>query len=468
MLLNDDSRWVRLILRIYFNVVFIIVGLVGDRCIVYSAKLQILKNKNVEVLRLTSWLKSFDPVMLLLRTHRLPAGWLGGLMIICVALAFVSDIAVSTLVRAVQISARCPFDTGLISPTNDPLSVIPVNGSPYIAVLNAQLNSIANGGSMGIYGKVNEDHDFQAQPEDIAGGWVCNDQEQDQIYQLGTSQVSIVEDLVNKNILFSTQPHSESSGSNKSFTHFVVVTSSQEDGAQQPFDIRASVQQEANSDEQKTMKSYDCSMNAPTLEWVLANASSQAILTEWILTFQGSMYNGTRTNATADAASRLDLVLNSMVMIGAGGNYLLSVAPPGSTQGCLAQGTLIPTAMLAIFAIVTFIFVALLLYLIVLVVRYYSFPSSSRSQISTTPNGLVDWIVQAAQASLSGKDETSIDENVTAGQLRQWLFGFNGGNDDVQLRLFKVGQEQAISHNMDQGIELLNGRRHGGIQTDWN
>ena len=336
MLRNYDPRWVRLFLRIYFNVVFVILAIVGNQCVAYSAKLQILNRRSVNVTRMSSWLGSLDPVIFLFQTGRLPAGWLGGLMIICAALSFVSDIAVSALVKPVQVSARCPFTTGLIAPTSQPLGKIPVNGSPYIVASNAQLTSITNGGPIGIYWKINEDRDFQAQQEDIAGGWVCDDQSQDQVYQPDASRDSIVEDLTSQGLLFNTTPFTEVSAGNNSFNHLVALTSSQVDGALQPFDVRASIQLDPLFDDVKTMRSFECTMNAPAMEWVLANASSQSTLAEWILTFQGSMYNGTGTTAAPDLDVRLAWVLNSMVMIGAGGNYLLSVAPPGSTQGCLA------------------------------------------------------------------------------------------------------------------------------------
>ena len=390
MLLNFDPERVRLILRIYFNVVFIVLAVIGNQCVVYSAKLQILGNKSVNITKMTGWLGSFEPFLVLLSMRRLPAGWLGGLMIISVALSYVSDIAVSALIKPVQVSARCPFETGLVAPTSQPLGKIPVNGSPYTVVSNAQLSSIANGGPIGIYSKVNEDRDFQAQPEDMAGNWVCDDLDQDQVYQLGTSQDDIVQDLISKGLLFNTTPISESVVDNGSYNHFVILTSSEVNGAQQLFEVGASVQLEALISDTKTMKSFTCSMDAPTMDWVLGNLSSQSTLSEWILTFQGSMYNGTGTPAAPDVGARLEWVLNSMVMIGAGGNYLLSVAPPGSTQGCLARRAIIPNAVLAIFGIVTFILVMLPLYLAVLLLQYFRFSSSQRRDLKVAPNGLVD------------------------------------------------------------------------------
>ena len=175
MLLNFDPEWVCLILRIYVNIVFIVFAVIGNQCVMYSAKFQILKNKSVNITKMTGWLGSFESFLVLLSMRRLPAGWLSGLMIISVALSYVSDIAVSALVKPIQVSARCPFETGFVALTSQPLGKVPVNGSPYTVVSNAQLSSTTNGGPLGTYSKFNEDRDFQAQPEDMAGNWVCDD-----------------------------------------------------------------------------------------------------------------------------------------------------------------------------------------------------------------------------------------------------------------------------------------------------
>ena len=458
MLLDKDPVRVRLVLRVYFNVVFAFLAIVGNQCVVYATKLQILERQRVDVTRMTSWLLSMDSVNFLLRTHRLPAGWLGGLMMICAALSFASDLAVSSLVRPVQFSTRCPFSTGLISQTSSPtpLGLIPVNGSPYTTTSNAQLSSIANGGLTGIYWKTNEDRDFQAQLEDIAGGWVCDDLDQDQVYQPDTIQADIMEDLTSKGLLFNTNPSSRWSAGNGSFNHFVNLTSSQLDGSLQPFDVRASVQLDALYDDVKTMKSFVCTMNAPAMEWVLINLNSQTTLSEWILAFQGSMYNGTGTTAAPNVDVRLEWILNSMVMIGAGGDYLLGTAPPGSTQGCLVQRALIPNAMLAIFGVVSLILIIFPFYLTFLFFRYHRFSSLDRSRFSATPNSLIDWMVQAVLTTVGGGGSRSDDE-VTSKDLKLWEYGLRGAGEG-RPRLFRKYQPDT-DHDEDESIELVDNRR---------
>lgn len=173
MLLDHEPQLVRLILRIYFNVVFIVLAVIGNQCVLYSTKLDILRKKSVNVTRMTGWLGSFEPFLTWVSMRKIPGGWLGALMMISVALSYTSDIAVSALVKPGQVSARCPFTTGLVSPTNEPLSKVPVNGSTYTVVSNAQLSSLANGGPIGIYSKVNQDRNFQAQTEGVAGSGIA-------------------------------------------------------------------------------------------------------------------------------------------------------------------------------------------------------------------------------------------------------------------------------------------------------
>ena len=469
MFLHYEPQLVRLILRIYFNVVFIVFAIIGNQCVLYSTKLNILRNQSVNVTRMTGWLGSFEPFLTFLSMRKIPGGWLGGLMMISVALSYISDIAVSALVKPVQVSARCPFSTGLVSPTNEPFGKVPVNGSPYTVVSNAQLSSLANGGPIGIYSKVNEDRDFQAQTEDVAGTWNCNDLEDDQVYELGTGDADIVQDLQSKGLLFDTTATYESSAGNNSFNHLVILTSSQSDDALQPFDVRASVQLEALYDDTKTMKSFDCTMDAPSMEWVLGNMSSLSTLQEWRLTFQGSMYNGTGTTAAPDCDVRLSWVLNSMVMIGAGGNYLLSSAPLGSTQGCLAQRANVPNAVLAIFGVVTLILILLPLYLFTLLLQYLGYPSSQRSGLKHTPNGLVDWMAHAGYASLS-TEQNDANENVESKELKQWEYGLRGGNAQPRLFRKRVGcSEPLVGNDDDQGIGLVGLGGHeanGGFGRD--
>ena len=71
MLLDYEPQLVRLILRIYFNVVFIVLAVIGNQCVLYSTKLNILRKKSVNVTRMAGWLGSFEPFLTCLSMRRI-------------------------------------------------------------------------------------------------------------------------------------------------------------------------------------------------------------------------------------------------------------------------------------------------------------------------------------------------------------------------------------------------------------
>lgn len=186
------------------------------------------------------------------------------------------------------------------------------------------------------------------------------------------------------------------------------------------------------------------------------------------------MYNGTGTTAAPDCDVRLSWVLNSMVMIGAGGNYLLGSAPLGSTQGCLAQRADIPSTVLGIFSIITLILTLLSLYLFALLFKYLSYPSSQRSALKHTPNGLVDWMAHAAHASLNEK-QSDAKEDVESKELKRWEYGLRGVSGRPMLFRKRVGGAEPLVGNgadhaiglMDLGGHEANGElgRHGRLRN---
>ena len=135
-----------------------------------------------------------------------------------------------------------------------------------------------------------------------------------------------------------------------------------------------------------------------------------------------------------------------MVMIGAGGNYLLSVTPPGSTQGCLARRAI---------RIVTFILVMLPLYLAVLLLQYFRFSSSQRRDLKVAPVGFVDWMAQAGCASLGGNENDAYEE-IESTHLKQWEYGLHGAQG--RPRLFRKGDKTftpLTGDGADQSVGLM-------------
>ena len=101
--------------------------------------------------------------------------------------------------------------------------------------------------------------------------------------------------------------------------------------------------------------------------------------------------------------------------------------------------------MVAIFGVVTLIFVVLPAHLAIMFKHYRRFSSTHRDRVSATPNSLVDWMVQAAHASVSANGNGPVDQ-VKAKHLRMWEYGQRGAGEG-RPRLFRIrplGEEHLL------------------------
>jgi hypothetical protein len=111
LVINLTSAYVRLVLRAYFTVLFLLLSLFGDRCCLQRAKLTLYHYHRVKVTQMTGWLSGTHAVSALAILRVSPAGPLGCLMILVGILGIVCDLAVSGLVVTTSVIARCHFDT---------------------------------------------------------------------------------------------------------------------------------------------------------------------------------------------------------------------------------------------------------------------------------------------------------------------------------------------------------------------
>jgi len=346
-------------------------------------------------------------------------------MIFCTIVTLVSDYAVSGLVETVFVGGRCPFGTGLvISSTLDEMwwTVPPINGAPYLVVLNAQTTSAANGGLVGVYWKVNRDPNFRADTLDLAGGWSCTD-EGNTAFSPNASPNAIVEDLYNAGKLYHylDVPQAVTTISNatfSTFSHLILLDSSAGDTTGVTFDVKASIETTPYGTNPRTMQSFQCIMNGTRISWVLENIHGQETLNTWVFGLPAVVYNGVGTGADRNPGATLEETLNSMVMVAGGKDYLLSTPTNeggGANQGCLQQMTSVPVEILIMLGLVT---VGLLLVSSSLSVLYIRDRMESIDQTITQPmpNDLVSWMVQAVQE-YRGKD------GVSAQEIKNWAFG---------------------------------------------
>ena len=338
-------------------------------------------------------------------------------MIACTVLSLLSDLAVSGLVRSVNIPSRCTFGTGLVVP-NAPVSLswgaVPNNGAPYFVVAQAQLTSAANGGLVGIYWKANRYLSFRADTNDVAGQWNCTDVNNDIEYIASASQIVVIEDLIHRGLLYSNLlSYCSSQYSDGTYSHLIVLDSSVGASVGTTFNVRASIDLTPNGTDTKIMKSFICTMDAPDLEWVLQTFNSSATLSTWCLGLQGNVYDGTGTGASNNSGLMLAQYLNSLVMVAGGNDYLLATPTSGDgMQGCLAQRTSVPVEIVLLFAVVTFGVVGMAFYLVIFSLR----PEG----IKNAPHSLLEWMGQAVQERVGRK--------ISRRDLRQWGIGRNERN----------------------------------------
>ena len=443
LLLAIESSYVRIGFRIYFTIGFILTGFLANISLARRNRRIVANGSQVPLTAMTGWLSNVPLLTAIWSLRRLPGGvWLGSLMIVCTTLSYLSDLAVSGLVRTVTVAGRCPFGKGLVVassladlPGVTPLwNVPPNNGAPYFVSAQAQITSAANGGLVGIYWKANRDLSFRADTVDVGGQWNCTDVNDDIDYYPTASPNAIAEDLFNRGYLYHLEPAWVLSDyGNGTFAHFIILDSSAspyETGV--VFDVKASIDLTGDAEDNKVMKSFHCTMNGSGVEWVLLNLNSTQTLNKWTLPLQGNMYDGSGTGANNDTGLILEEYLNTMVMVAGGDNYLLSTPNAtgnggGDTQGCLVQRTSIPVEIIILFVLVTIFVLAMVLDLVILALLSIP-PNQSWQRLNgeflrkvrrETPNDLVGWMSQAVRER-GGWDDTG---KIEGKSLKLWVFG---------------------------------------------
>src|ERR1700730_7190651 len=113
-----ESNFIRIGLRLYFRVLFIFLALVGDICCSNRVKLLLLNEGSVPIPMMTGWLGLISILKMWTSQKRIPAGFLGILMIVVELMSLSSDLLVSGLVRPTEIPGRCSFGRGIVLPEN--------------------------------------------------------------------------------------------------------------------------------------------------------------------------------------------------------------------------------------------------------------------------------------------------------------------------------------------------------------
>jgi hypothetical protein len=451
LLLSIRSSYVRLAFRIYFTITLTIIGLLANMSLGRISRQSIAKARPRPLTSMTGWLSGMPLLFTMIKFRRLPGGlWFGTSMIFCTVVTLISDYAVSGLVQSVYVGGRCPFGTGLvISATLDEDSwpVPPINGAPYLVVLNAQTTSAANGGLVGVYWKANRDPSFRADDLDLAGGWICTD-EGNTTFPSGASPDAMIQDLYEEGKLYHyiDVPRAVTTVSNGTFAHTIILDSSATNTTGVTFDVKAAIEVTSYGTNPKTMQSFQCSMNGTGISWVLETIDSQDAMNTWVIGLPAVVYNGAGTAASSNPGARVEAVLNSMVMVAGGKDYLLSTPTTGgsnATQGCLQQMTSVPVEILILLGLVSVGFLLVSACLFVLCMRD-RMELMDQTITQPMPGDLVSWMVQAVQ-------EYRGRRGVAARDLKDWAFGlwptgiagitFIGKSRGSRRRIIDLGEE---------------------------
>lgn len=364
---------------------------------------------------------------------------MGVLMMLTFCLSLAGDL-VQTTITTVTVHDFCNFGTGLVvsSPPSVPQLIPPHNGAPYYVVDQAQTVSDLNGGLTGIYAKVNRDHRFSATEKDLLGGWTCEPHGRTLRRASSDSVVSVVNAAVQAGLLYEelVPPYCNSiipDGIGKNLTsHLVILDTSVNDTLDDTFEVRISIDTSARWTDEKILKSFECRLQSRShetkavLEDIQRSIPSQDMLQNWCGTIQGAVYNGTGTGASGDSGMIIEQILNSMMMVAGGGNYLLNMTAIHETQGCVLSRTVIPWEVIILAAVSIGLAKLLALYWMYLLWHLRSLQRESKGTL--VPHDLLTWIEQAvvevkSQYQLTDTDTQNESRGIDVKQLSQWRFG---------------------------------------------
>jgi hypothetical protein len=365
---------------------------------------------------------------------------MGLLMLLNFCLSLAGDL-VQTTITKVTVHGFCNFGTGLVvsAPPSSPLIIPPHNGAPYYVVAQAQTVSESNGGMTGVYAKVNRDQRFSATEKDVLGGWTCEPHGRTLRRSSSDSITSVVSAAVQAGLLYeqSLPPYCNSiipDGTGGNLTsHLIILDTSVNDMLDDTFDIRISIDTSAQWTDEKVLKSFECKLRSQShksgavLEDIQRSIPSQYMLQNWCGTIQGAVYNGTGTGASGDSGVIVEQILNSMMVVAGGGNYLLNTTATHETQGCVLDRTLIPWEVIVLAAVSTGLAKFLALYWMCLLWQLRSL-LRGESKGTLIPYDLLTWIEQAvaeaySQGPLMDADAQNQSRGTDARQLCRWKFG---------------------------------------------
>lgn len=353
---------VRVILRVYFIVVLLATTWLTKKVLHYRAKTEVAHGNSISVID-NIRADGFELLTASWGLRGLAGGSLSFFTLFFLyCLGHTTDLLTNYLVVGHNVQARCPFNRGLVFNDLKPNRFSQWNGRPVSFLQNAQSFAVNNSCKYGIYKKVDLVTSFCPDDTDIIGSWKCDYTARSIQFPAGTAKVAIVNHLYKKRALHQNHYSEQSTTKSlmgSSFNHLVAwSTSASKDSDRTAWDVLAAVQTNWKKDQPVQMDTLKCTLDAPGASNTHRHMASHYDLRGWLPTFQGLMYYGTNTSAVNDVTDQLAMLLNSMVMISGGNNYLLAKPTTGEdhTQGCIKVVAYVPPAMIGLFSFVGGVF----------------------------------------------------------------------------------------------------------------
>ncbi|RKK68717.1 hypothetical protein BFJ69_g13352 [Fusarium oxysporum] len=448
---------VRVILRVYFIVFLTATTWLTKKALHCRAKIRVARGNSISVID-NIRADGFELFTASWGLRSLAGGSLSFFtLLLLYCFGHTTDLLTNYLVVGHKIQARCPFNRGLVFDDLKPNRFSQWNGRPVSFLQNAQLFAVNNSCKYGIYKKVDSVTSFCPDDTDIVGSWKCDYTARSIQFAAGTANVTLVNDLYKKGALYQNHYFEQSTMRNlmgSSFNHMVAwSTSASEDSDGTDWDVLAAVQTNWQKDQPVQMDTLKCTLDAPGASNTHRQMASHYDLRGWLPTFQGLMYYGTNTSAVNDVTDQVAMLLNSMVMISGGNNYLLAKPVTGEdqTQGCIKVAAYVPPVMIGLFSFVgglflisTFLFFRFLLRLR-RIRTDLDLEQAVVKELDSIPQDVLKWAVLAAREHSAGV-ELRIVPRLNASQ--------DGGRADDSLL---NGQEGAPGGTAEESGNLESG-----------
>jgi hypothetical protein len=357
----------------------------------------------------------------------LPGGKFGfPLMVLIFTLSKITDLVTTARVQPVQVQSRCPFGQGLMfNLTEDQYEFPDANSRVTLWASNAQWNSVTNNYSnsetpcqIGIYAKVNTDTNFCADDLDVLGRWDCSFGDT-VTFPHGTANTVIANELVGQGLIYNQKSsqwlnlYPMNQCSNPSLFNQLSIWSSSapSDTAHVVWDVKAAFQSNwGDSCDDVVMIPAHCTMEAPYAETVQKAIYSVSALSNWTSYLQGLMYEGNFSPLITEAETTLEIILNSMITVQGGGNFVQwtydsffsstysnNGPNPSRDQGCIITATIIPPEVEFLIVFTALVLSAIFITFLVYHLRYLRHAQDNKSAAQQVPNDVLSWAALAAK-----------------------------------------------------------------------